>query len=81
VVQAFSTGQTWNKYAQLMEDVITINLQSFLVHVVQFVSINVNNVVHALAQLAACQAIDFVWIDECPSLIQHLVSADQGSAA
>lgn len=80
-MQTFSTGQTWNRYAQLVEDVRTINLQGFLVHAVQFVSRNANKVVYALDQLAVYQAIDFVWIDECSSLIQHLVYADQGLAA
>jgi len=51
-------------------------LHKFPFHKVQCVSKDANKVAYGLAKLAVNRSCDHVWIDECPSSVQHLVSAD-----
>jgi len=75
VVQALNNGQAWNRYAQLLVDVRTLS-HGFTFHKIQLVSRDANKVAHDLAKLVVTQPCDSMWIGECPSPIQHLVSVE-----
>jgi hypothetical protein len=77
VVQSLNHEQPWGRYAQFLDDVRAV-LQGSPFYAVQFVLRDANKVAHALAKLAISQSVDYMWLDECPSSIHHLVYADHG---
>lgn len=77
MVQSLNHEQPWGRYAQFLDDVRAV-LQGSPFYAVQFVLRDANKVAHALAKLAISQSVDYMWLDECPSSIHHLVYADHG---